>query len=59
VSLRFYKITPHALTRHIHKLMHVFQAEFEVLYPVMEKKLGEKGKQARQHSMQEHSKWVH
>ncbi|KAI3438055.1 hypothetical protein D9Q98_000498 [Chlorella vulgaris] len=32
------------------------QAEFEVLYPVMEKKLGEKGKQARQHSMQEHSK---
>ncbi|KAL4857222.1 putative hemerythrin-like protein [Chlorella vulgaris] len=31
-------------------------AEFEVLYPVMEKKLGEKGKRAREHSMQEHSR---
>ncbi|EFN55052.1 hypothetical protein CHLNCDRAFT_134918 [Chlorella variabilis] len=32
------------------------QAEFEVLYPVMERRLGAKGKEAREHSVEEHSK---
>ncbi len=34
----------------------MMQAEFEVLYPMMERRLGDSCKEARQHSMEEHSK---